>query len=180
MTINKNTWHYKLWEFSNELTTGYIPESTNLCSYFHRVFWSSIFLFPFYYLWRGFVFLLGFNSQHMELVHTSWANEGEEYKTASTEYKYKSKIRTVITSIAFLIFYICLPLIFPWISKDVIWVKIPISLCIGALILGALILWIEYGRKVKDSFMNISFDYLTARKAKVCPTINFTKGENNG
>ena len=43
MVLKKNTWHYKVWLRSyGDRYNRRVPETTNLCSYFHRVFWLSL------------------------------------------------------------------------------------------------------------------------------------------
>lgn len=37
MEINRNSWHYKLWEWSHREGGGYVPAQTNLCSYVRRL-----------------------------------------------------------------------------------------------------------------------------------------------
>ncbi len=40
MTLNKNSWHYKVWR--NTYGQKKAPEKTNLCAYLHRTFWLGI------------------------------------------------------------------------------------------------------------------------------------------
>lgn len=42
MKLNKNSWHYKLWDDSFDAYTSR-PVSTDLCRYCHRVFWQLMF-----------------------------------------------------------------------------------------------------------------------------------------
>ena len=40
MKIRKNSWHYWLYELGHSRL--FVPESTNLCSYFWRVVWGAV------------------------------------------------------------------------------------------------------------------------------------------
>jgi len=40
MKLNRNSWHYKMWENSFE---DFVPHTTDLCRYCHRIFWQLMF-----------------------------------------------------------------------------------------------------------------------------------------
>ena len=52
MIINTNSWHYKVWKWSYEMTDDLVPFETNLCAYVRCVF----LLTPLKCLFFGFIF----------------------------------------------------------------------------------------------------------------------------
>ena len=148
MRICKNSYHYNIWEKSCEITKGYIPGHTNLCSYFWRVVLSVLFLFPARKLWLLETWLAGFHRGRLKHRWALMLNVG-----------------------MWLIFIYSIPLLL----NSVLLARIMwgISAC---LIL--VIVMLESIKKLSDvayttGFWDVTKEYLKNKKDGICPLIVF-------
>lgn len=72
MTLDKNSWHYKLW--ASGYDRGDLPSSTDLCRYCHRVFWQLFIRGLMVVMVGALLWMLGYGALYQGLfLHTKVA-----------------------------------------------------------------------------------------------------------
>ena|SRR5271165_439740 len=128
MILHKNSWHYKLYEFTFSSHIE-VPTTTNLCSYCQRIFWHGLLWF---FLASTIIFIVGYGYLYSALyLHT---------------------IKTIIYTLVVIGIFFSIVLLACW--REI------------------------FHKKYNDRPPSLFKQWLTAKKQRICPLIEFANKED--
>jgi hypothetical protein len=169
MTLNKSSWHYRLWRYY-ETMDGFSPaKSTNLCSYVQQIFWCTI------------ISVIGYTV--MFPLYIAFAHPPTSHEDGCILVAWKG---WSVGNFVLKPWYIAMPLYlgmieYLWWARDMRTAAI-LHGTIGAMVVIAallcLVMLFTTGRlDDKNETIKLIREWLAAKKAGYCPIIDFKDAE---